>query len=354
MDYISYSRELNWIFCQDFERRGYRKYSRTPVGLSKFLNDFSRKNTKMFITVWENDGKYNITNDCLGSLEDFLKGVGRYLSELNIPTHSISWLADGIEDGRTVMYAKPSQFVTGEYDLVIRKEIELTKDSTGKECQQEVDRLLYCGINDLEAINLPVSEYIYENLHIDDKTSRFGTCMTRSKYSRISVSRVLLGLEGLRNTIYHELIHTCRGAKGHDAVWVRYAKVASNAYDVGEIKRTSDHDEKGISDDAIKHNYKIVCKECGYKGYRQKLTSALKEITTGSDAYRCNRCKGKLEVQDKNGFVLEPIESVPKYEIICVDCGTTSYKSKRSKVVEHPYNYSCSRCGGTLRVKQNY
>ncbi len=42
--------------------------------------------------------------------------------------------------------------------------------------------------------------------------------------------------------------------------------------------------------------------------------------------------------------------TAPKWEFVCEDCGGRSARYQRSKMVCNPEQYSCSKCGGLLRV----
>jgi SprT-like protein len=42
----------------------------------------------------------------------------------------------------------------------------------------------------------------------------------------------------------------------------------------------------------------------------------------------------------------------PNWWVICEDCDGQLARYRRSKVVKHPEKYSCSDCGGSLRVEE--
>ena len=55
-------------------------------------------------------------------------------------------------------------------------------------------------------------------------------------------------MNGLKNTIIHELLHTCVGCMNHKAKWKFYADKVNRAYGYDDIKRTSTADEKGVKE----------------------------------------------------------------------------------------------------------
>ena len=115
----------------------------------------------------------------------------------------------------------------------------------------------------------------------------------------ISVSLVLLDekvpVEGLQNTLIHEIIHTCPGCLNHGSEWKRRAdKVRRElGYD---IKRTNTLEEKGVSNSIyatydIKPKYIVRCNKCGKEIGRYKMSNLIKypriySCTCGGDFTR--------------------------------------------------------------------
>jgi len=101
----------------------------------------------------------------------------------------------------------------------------------------------------------------------------------------------------VRNTLAHELLHTCDGCLNHGSLWNRYARKMNETY-----------------------------------GYHIK-----------------SRANGdEMEAQELHG----ERHSIYRYEATCVGCGERIYRMRRSKFVEHPEAYRCRRCGGAFRVVQ--
>lgn len=132
---------------------------------------------------------------------------------------------------------------------------------------------------------------------------RWGQCeLVPGEGYSININIVLLDerndINGLKNTIIHELLHSCDGCMNHGEKWRLLANKVNDVYGLN-IKRTSNSDEKGI---------------------------------------------------DKSTIVKSQV--VYKYEIQCIDCGHVYKRAKMSTVIQHPEEYRCSHCGGKLqRIK---
>lgn len=94
----------------------------------------------------------------------------------------------------------------------------------------------------------------------------------------------------IKEIIHHELLHTCKGCLNHGQKWKALAAEVNKAY-----------------------------------GYNITTTARSEEINLANPRSY-------------------------KYMIRCKKCGTTSYRMKKSKVVSHPENYRCSKCGGRLEI----
>lgn len=111
----------------------------------------------------------------------------------------------------------------------------------------------------------------------------------------INISSVLLDervpIEGLQNTIIHEIIHTCPGCLNHGLEWKRRAdKVRRElGYD---IKRCNDSQEKGVSksvaDTYNKPKYIVRCKGCGREVSRYRMCGIIEH----PNLWRCGICNG--------------------------------------------------------------
>ena len=151
------------------------------------------------------------------------------------------------------------------------------------ECMEELDR-----------INIKYSPNI--SFVINTRaTSRLGLCQKMGESYVIQISSVLLDdrvdeKKGLKTTIMHELLHTCRGCMKHTGKWAELAKKVNEAY-----------------------------------GY------SIKRAATPSD-----------------NIIPWELQTPPKYVIKCMGCGEIVLRQKKSPLVEHPERYRCAKCGGKL------
>lgn len=125
---------------------------------------------------------------------------------------------------------------------------------------------------------------------------RWGQCkMVGGKYS-INISIRLLNenvpLESLKDTIIHEILHTCKGCMNHGEKWKRHADCVNRKYGYN-IKRCSSCEEKGVERVAtvkdVKH--KFICEKCGQVICRTRESKFTKYYTF----YSCGRCGGDFK-----------------------------------------------------------
>lgn len=129
---------------------------------------------------------------------------------------------------------------------------------------------------------------------------RWGQCKAVHGGYSISINAVLLddknSEEGLKNTIIHELLHSCKGCMNHGENWKRMVQKVHQAYGYN-IKRTSSVEEMGIASvNPIierKINHKVICLGCGCLWTRTRTS----KLITNTDEYRCGKCNGKLKLE---------------------------------------------------------
>lgn len=125
---------------------------------------------------------------------------------------------------------------------------------------------------------------------------RWGLCKPVPGGFQISISSVLLDERndetGLKNTIIHEILHTCKGCLNHKENWKRVAHKVNVAYGYN-IKRTSSASEKGVLEETrppVPANYVVECECCGHTYTRTKKS----KLITNTKRYRCGVCGGQL------------------------------------------------------------
>ena len=97
-------------------------------------------------------------------------------------------------------------------------------------------------MRELDALKIPYSKnvrFVVNNRAV----SRLGLCRKAPNGFIIEIAAVLLDERtdertGLRDTVIHELLHTCRGCMKHTGKWKEYAERVNLAYGY-DIKRVS-------------------------------------------------------------------------------------------------------------------
>ena len=154
--------------------------------------------------------------------------------------------------------------------------------------------------NELESINVPISRNI-KNVVINNRArSRLGCCkidkniLGKTTYI-IEISAFALEYENkrIKEILAHELIHTCQGCFNHGKIWKLYAAMANRAYGY-EIKRTSAIENTGVENiNRTQENWKYVlnCEKCGQIIKRKRLSSLVRYPWN----YKCSKCGGSIK-----------------------------------------------------------
>lgn len=150
----------------------------------------------------------------------------------------------------------------------------------------------------LDALGIPYAKN--HTVTVDSRLKRcWGSCRMRSDCSYcIKVSAVLLDdavpADSLKDTLYHELLHTVPGAMNHGATWKALAQQVSRATGL-TVKRTAGAVEKGIvpdyaNDPSVK--FLCVCENCGAQIVRYRSC----RFTRQYKRYRCASCGGTFKM----------------------------------------------------------
>lgn len=155
----------------------------------------------------------------------------------------------------------------------------------------DCDRLLEEVMAQALAVNIPISEQIEPHVEINRRAAtRFGCCKySGGKYIIEVAQRVARGPEKTcRETLAHELLHTCYGCRNHGTRWKGYAKKMNEAYGY-RIMRVSSNEDMGV-EPARPYRYIFRCEKCGEEIKRFRAS----QLTKHPEQYRC-RCGGKLK-----------------------------------------------------------
>ena len=163
--------------------------------------------------------------------------------------------------------------------------------------QNEVNRLFQNCIEDLKALHIPIAKET-KGIFLNPRAkSRFGCCKTEEKngkkYYRIEISSFLLDgeEEGIRDVIFHELLHTCPGCMNHGAKWKSYAALVNREYG-RKIRTANRYEDFALEKPEGKEEsrYHIVCSRCGARIERKRKSRLVKHLKD----YRCGKCGGEL------------------------------------------------------------
>lgn len=155
----------------------------------------------------------------------------------------------------------------------------------------DADELLNLVIIEARALGIPVSQDILKNVKINTRAkTRFGRCIVSSD-GRCQIelaSRVVAAGEyACKTVLAHEILHSCKGCRNHQARWKSYAQRMNAAYGY-DIQRTHQPEALGILDDKP-CRYQLQCQRCGAVLTRMKKSPLVQH----PERYRC-RCGGQL------------------------------------------------------------
>lgn len=155
----------------------------------------------------------------------------------------------------------------------------------------DCDRLMAETAEQARKLGIPISEQIEPHVRINRRAvNRLGCCRRQGGGYIIELAaRVAEGTEeSCRETLAHELLHTCLGCQNHGARWKEYARRMNKAYGY-KIKRVAtETTAEGIQPRPFK--YIVRCEKCGAELGRYRASP----LTRHPERYRC-RCGGKLQ-----------------------------------------------------------
>ena len=108
-------------------------------------------------------------------------------------------------------------------------------------------------------------------------------------------------LDFIKDSMMHELLHTCPGCMNHGAnTWKYRASIVNRklGYNVRASATIEECEDAGFSPKNMERDarYRIVCEKCGeVVTYRYNACS----LTEHPEKWKCGICKGKLSVIDR-------------------------------------------------------
>lgn len=157
--------------------------------------------------------------------------------------------------------------------------------------QEELDGLLHSLAQQLRELGIPVSRELAPRAVVNTRAKRrLGCCVRREGAFEIQVAaRLLEDAPRLRETLIHELLHTCPGCMDHGPRWKAYAARAGEALGA-TIQRVAavEGPSQPLRREEVK--YLLRCQSCGRLIPRLRMSKAVRR----PGLYRCP-CGGRLE-----------------------------------------------------------
>lgn len=157
--------------------------------------------------------------------------------------------------------------------------------------QTELDGLMAELGRELKELGVPVSNRLLPGVKVNTRAKRrLGCCFYQSGKYWIEVSQSLLDNEEvLRQTLVHELLHTCPKCRDHGPQWKAYARLVNERMGY-RIERTvkTEAPVGPLRREEVK--YILECQSCGAQIKRMRMSKAVKSPWR----YRCP-CGGKLK-----------------------------------------------------------
>ena len=166
--------------------------------------------------------------------------------------------------------------------------------------QTELDSLLAAVLDEAKRAGVPVSDHICPSVTVNRRAkSRFGCCRRTTDGFLIEIASFLLEADekAIRQTLAHEILHTCPGCSNHGHAWRLWAALMNRLYGY-QIRRADSPEHLGITvDRPIK--FLVICKKCGLTIPRMKRSPLVQH----PERYRC-RCGGSFFVEDAETEIL--------------------------------------------------
>ena len=165
--------------------------------------------------------------------------------------------------------------------------------------QEELEKLYKECIEELKSINIdPRKNRTIETKINTRSKKRYGCCKKLSKDRfQIEISEWVIDLNEdiIKNTIMHELIHCMPRCNNHGEYFKNYATVINEklGYNISRTgNKEQDFKESNLEyiEKPINFNYKIVCEDCNYSFFRQRVRRYFIR------KYRCGKCGGRFKV----------------------------------------------------------
>lgn len=133
---------------------------------------------------------------------------------------------------------------------------------------RDLQKLYEACVHECKDANIPIRDNrVYKIKFTEhDSESSWGFCvlnkkrMTFSIFINSTLSSEACPIEELKDTVIHELLHTCPRCQGHGKTWMKYAGILNEKYGY-ELTTTRDDDAVFHKGKPVLHRY--ICKTCG-------------------------------------------------------------------------------------------
>ena len=138
-----------------------------------------------------------------------------------------------------------------------------------------------------------IDNNIDPNVIINTRAKRFGRCSRKSDKFIIELSSIFDKADDkmTKQTLAHELCHTCPDSMNHQAKWKSYVNKMNRAYGY-KIERTNSCQNIGVEREiSMNAKYTIECQSCHKKMYKDRISGVIRN----PEKYHC-MCGGRLVV----------------------------------------------------------
>lgn len=149
---------------------------------------------------------------------------------------------------------------------------------------------------ELDALGIPYGKI--SMLEVSHTVTSYGDCRKIGESSyRIRVNKVLLAEAAdtiVKETIIHEILHTCPGCMNHGKTWQAYASVVNDAYPRYRISRLSSCNRTHVrlkNRDTAK--YVATCMSCNKEYLFFKKTYVVDCLINNPTSCKCSICNNK-------------------------------------------------------------
>lgn len=167
-------------------------------------------------------------------------------------------------------------------EYIMKKSAELDlKYKVGKKLQDMLQECVY----DMVSIGIPIqTDRIDEIVHLGKLEGTMGVC---GRYTAddgkmafsITVNKKILKkmenpvvVKNVKNTLYHELLHTCPDCVGHNENWLKYAKICDEKLGTKTRQRLSERIYLGRHKGTAHH---FCCDNCGFKYITEEFLTVI-------------------------------------------------------------------------------